>query len=50
MVAAYEGHASVVTLLLDAEADVELVDHVRADTDMILSLIQMHFYKAHLTT
>jgi hypothetical protein len=48
MMAAYGGHASVVTLLLDADADVELVDHVRAHTDLILSSIQMVICTAHL--
>lgn len=37
MMAAYGGHAPVVTLLLDAEADVELTDNVRANkTDIMI--------------
>ena len=34
MISAQEGHDSVVTLLLDAEADVALVDKVRLNDDM----------------
>jgi hypothetical protein len=49
MMAAYGGHASVVTLLLDVDADVELVDHVRAETDMMFSPIQMVVCTALLT-